>query len=1078
MKFIADFHIHSHYSIATSKDLTPENLEKWALLKGIQVVGTGDMIHPGWYKELEEKLIPSDDGLFLLNHDYRLDDVKALYADKEPVRFMLTAEISSIYKKNGKTRKVHNLIMTSSFDTLKNIQTRLDALGNIRSDGRPILGLPSKDLLEIVLESGDDAVLIPAHIWTPWFSVLGSKSGYDTIEECFEDLTKYIFAVETGLSSDPPMNRVCSFLDKFTLISNSDAHSPEKLGREANIFDTEITYESIIAALNSRHKHKDKFLGTIEFFPEEGKYHLDGHRKCGISWTPRETAKHKGICPVCGKKVTIGVLNRVIELADRTSQDLRTDGNQFFSLTPLKSLISEIVGIGPNSKKVNNYYESLVKRGGSEFSLLLDLPLDRIKEVGDEILSEGIRRLRNREVYIKGGFDGEFGKVTVFQPGEVHSLSPQMSLFGSKPKRPSLGQARPRLPSHLKKVHRRKDDVVPTRENAGRDMSVPEKRMNEEQADAVNHYLGPSLILAGPGTGKTFTLTTRIVHLIKDKGVEPSEILAVTFTNKAAQEMKSRISLALPHGSTGQSVTVSTFHSLGLEILRKHAPLLLRSAGFAILDEDDQNYVLKIYLDIDKKETKQTLSDIKDLKNRGLSPEEIKDRTFSQIYREYQMILEKEDAFDIDDLIVAPVQLLSLHPDVARSYRDKYRFICVDEYQDINLAQYRLIRLLAPDKAANICVIGDPNQAIYAFRGADVKFIRNFQDDYPSARTYRLKTSYRCSNTILQASTQVIGDRVGKSMIEGLNKGVSIKVREFPTAKSEAEFVARTIEKMMGGVRFFSLDSEIADGDAQTEITSFSDFAVLFRVAKMASDLEKAMNDHGIPYQLVGEEPFFRQEPIVSIIDVLRLTTVPDNEVLFRKLQDKQIKNITASWRSTLERKTSQGKIRDRIKEIITTHFPGIKGSEIRRVDQLLSLADAYDGNFPGFLSFIQLGGAADTYNPKNEQVALMSLHAAKGLEFTSVFIVGCEDGIIPYSLFHEYRANLEEERRLFYVGMTRAQQFLYLTHANRRSLYGRSLRLPLCPFVSSITAELLLREKGQHKPGDKETGGEQLSFF
>ena len=403
MRFIADFHIHSHYSIATSSSLIPENLELWARRKGIQLIGTGDIFHPGWYEDLKAKLIPAEDSLFRLKDEHRIKKDQLLPSAVKLVRFILSGEISSIYKKKGRVRKVHNLILSSSFDTVKKIQSRLETLGNIRSDGRPILGITSRDLLEICLEAGSDTVLIPAHIWTPWFSVLGAKSGYDTIEECFDDLTGQIFAVETGLSSDPPMNWLCSFLDRYTLISNSDAHSPERLGREANLFDADLSYSSIVAAMKGDSSHR--FLGTIEFFPQEGKYHLDGHRKCGIRWTPQETEKYSGICPVCGKKVTVGVLNRVMQLADRVDLDLRAGKHLFYSLTPLKNLISEIKGVGANSKEVNEQYEHLLRKGGAEFSILLDLSYDQIKEIGDEILLESIRRLRNREVYIEEGYD-------------------------------------------------------------------------------------------------------------------------------------------------------------------------------------------------------------------------------------------------------------------------------------------------------------------------------------------------------------------------------------------------------------------------------------------------------------------------------------------------------------------------------------------------------------------------------------------------------------------------------------------------------------------------------------------------
>jgi PHP family Zn ribbon phosphoesterase len=389
-------------------------LDLWARRKGIQVIGTGDIFHPGWYNEMKEKLIPAEDGLYRIKDEYCIKNDYLLPSPSHLVRFVLSGEISSIYKKNGRVRKVHNLILSSSFDAVKKIQNKLEAVGNISSDGRPILGLPSRDLLEIALGAGDGTVLIPAHIWTPWFSVLGAKSGYDTIEECFGDLTENIFAVETGLSSDPSMNWLCSFLDRYTLISNSDAHSPEKLGREANLFDADLSYPTIISAMKG-----DKT-----------------NRFCGICWTPQETIKHKGICPVCGKKVTVGVLNRIMQLADRVNPALRDDKKPFYSLTPLKNLIAEIKGVGAGSKAVNEQYEELLGRGGAEFSILLDLPFEQIKEIGDEVLVEGIRRLRDREVFIEEGYDGKFGRIKVFSPGEIQSLSSQISFFDQAYEKP------------------------------------------------------------------------------------------------------------------------------------------------------------------------------------------------------------------------------------------------------------------------------------------------------------------------------------------------------------------------------------------------------------------------------------------------------------------------------------------------------------------------------------------------------------------------------------------------------------------------------------------------------------------
>jgi DNA helicase II / ATP-dependent DNA helicase PcrA len=406
--FIADLHIHSHYSLATSKQLVIPQLELWGKKKGITVIGTGDAAHPGWLAEIKKDLRSCGNGLFTVKKGVSLQEKKRY--DGESVYFILTAEISSIYRYDGRVRKVHNIVLAPSFASFEKIQKKLSTIGNITSDGRPILGLDSRDLLEIVLEADSEAVLIPAHIWTPWFSVLGSKSGFDSIEECYRDLSSNIFAVETGLSSDPPMNRRCSFLDKYTLVSNSDAHSPEKLGREANLFSTDCSYEGIMTAL----KDPDKgFKGTIEYFPEEGKYHLDGHRSCTIRWEPEDTIKHNGICPVCGKPVTVGVLNRVNELADRKERSKKNCTVPFLSLTGLKSIIAEWLNVREQSKKVSRQYDELLLKFGSEFTILIDVPVEDLVKY-DPVLAEGIDNLRKGMVRLEGGYDGVFGSVNVF----------------------------------------------------------------------------------------------------------------------------------------------------------------------------------------------------------------------------------------------------------------------------------------------------------------------------------------------------------------------------------------------------------------------------------------------------------------------------------------------------------------------------------------------------------------------------------------------------------------------------------------------------------------------------------------
>lgn len=411
MNFIADLHIHSHFSIATSRLLTIPHLDLWARKKGITVVGTGDAAHPGWVSELHEHLTPRGNGLFTVKKSVQLPEARALAGSD--VYFMLTAEISCIYRYDGKVRKVHNIVVAPDITTFRKLQKKLAAIGNITSDGRPILGLDSRDLLEMVLECNSEAALIPAHIWTPWFSVLGSKSGFDTVTECYRDLADHIFAVETGLSSDPPMNRRCSFLDRYALISNSDAHSPEKLGREANRFATECSFHGIISALKK--PSSGGFPGTIEYYPEEGKYHLDGHRSCDIRWEPDETEKNKGTCPVCGKKVTVGVLNRVHRLADRKrSAGKGIPDSPFISLTGLKSIIAQRFGMREQSKKVGTTYERMLRQFGSEFSLLIDVPIESLRSF-DGRIAEGITRLRSGNVFLEGGYDGVFGKVKVYE---------------------------------------------------------------------------------------------------------------------------------------------------------------------------------------------------------------------------------------------------------------------------------------------------------------------------------------------------------------------------------------------------------------------------------------------------------------------------------------------------------------------------------------------------------------------------------------------------------------------------------------------------------------------------------------
>lgn len=408
--------------------MEPKNLYRWAQLKGITVVGTGDCTHPGWLAELQENLEPAEPGLYQLRPDLATEvDTTVPKRCQAQVRFLLSAEISSIYKKNGRTRKVHNLVFLPDMAAALKLQAALTRIGNIQSDGRPILGLDAKELLRIVKEIADEAVLVPAHAWTPHFSVLGAKSGFDSLEECFEELTQHIPAIETGLSSDPPMNWRLSALDGVRLISNSDAHSPAKLMREANQFDTDLSYRAIMAAISE--PDSPDFLGTLEFFPEEGKYHYDGHRACGVRFAPEETRKHGGRCIKCDNKVTVGVMHRVEVLADLPSGRRPPTARSFQSIIPLMEIIAEVEQVGVNSKRVIGTYLNLLGRLGNEYQVLIEAELDSILQAGSPLLAEAIGRVRSGEVSIYPGYDGEFGTIRVFDSNEREQISGQLGLF-------------------------------------------------------------------------------------------------------------------------------------------------------------------------------------------------------------------------------------------------------------------------------------------------------------------------------------------------------------------------------------------------------------------------------------------------------------------------------------------------------------------------------------------------------------------------------------------------------------------------------------------------------------------------
>jgi uncharacterized protein (TIGR00375 family) len=1098
MKFIADFHIHSHYSRATSKKLDLPNLYKAAQIKGISLIGTGDFTHPGWFSELSEKLIPAEEGLYALKPDIaKLVDPEIPPSCRAPVRFVLTAEISNIYKKNGRTRKNHNVLFLPDIESVQSLNTELDQMGNIHSDGRPILGLDARNLLDMTLNAHEQGFLIPAHIWTPWFSLLGSKSGFDTLEECFEDLSEYIFAVETGLSSDPKMNRRVSFLDHLTLVSNSDAHSPDKLGREANLFNTSLSYSGIHNAM----KTGVGFDGTIEFYPEEGKYHLDGHRKCDIRLNPEESQAHNGICPKCGKPLTLGVLYRVNELADRLEKEI--DSPHFDSLIPLKEILSEILQKGPNTKTVAAHYQTAIEKLGSEFYILRDCPLEKIETTHIPLLSEAIKRLRSGHVHLSGGYDGEFGTVKVFDKLEIEKLTGQKVLFtmGDKKKKNKKGSNNQFI---KKKVF---DLIEPEKSN--------QVSLNEAQQDVVKSNDRYLIIMAGPGTGKTRTITNRIESLITLKNIQPQKILAVTFTQKAALEMKNRLANSLDKNKTLPEV--ATFHSICLHILEQE---LIKNQPYRILNEQEQDICLKsgyknLNDSINLPSIKQCKKWIETAKQNCLAPCDnltvISEHPFFyKIYQAYNDILKKYHAMDFEDILFQTIQLFQNNPDIQEKWRNQFSYIFIDEYQDVNYSQYTLIKRLMADHT-NLCVIGDPDQAIYGFRGSDVSYFQRFMDDFVDARCIFLTQNYRSTETILSVSEQILSSHslksVHKRLFSGIKGASQIHIIETNSEQAEATMITRSIEQLMGGLSHFSLDSGWVDSAEQPDDLGFSDFAVLYRTHDIGQSIAEVFDRSGIPFHMAFKKK--QSKRIQSMMSFLRLISgncqlldmdpmllLFDQTLETHHLIDvrqwlehlvvqpftiQQITNLPYNTLSPKNRKVwkqfvqfgtklthslKNKNIAQSIQKILKLkEFDDISVNDRSYFDRMISLASNTGNNYAQFFAQTSLFQDIDVVPDHVEKVSLMTMHAAKGLEFPVIFIAGCEDNLIPFARFGDTQKSemIDEERRLFYVAVTRAKALLFCSYAKKRSMFGKSHPQEMSRFLENIEQDLI-RHHGRQK--------------
>ena len=1147
-EFFADLHIHSRFAYATSKKLTLHILAAWARLKGIAVLGTGDFTHPVWRGEIANHLVfDEESGLYTpkgaLPVPSGVPDI--LLPENTPVpRFMLQGEINSIYKRDGKTRKVHNLVFMPTLEAADAFCSRLEAIGNLKADGRPTLGLDSEILLEMVLETHEDAFLVPAHIWTPWFSVFGSKSGFDSLEECFGSLAPHVFALETGLSSDPAMNRLVSSLDRLRLVSNSDAHSGENLGREANCFAGAVHYKGMLEALRSPAKARQtSFLGTLEFFPQEGKYHADGHRACSVRLTPKETRQCGGLCPVCGGQITVGVLHRVMELADRETP-VYPDNCLAATLVPLNEVLGEILGVGAKSRKVQTKYCEVLERFGPELAVLRHTPVEALARYFPP-LGESISRMRQGCVHVNSGYDGEYGTVRMFSEVEraevqrgagiaagkgATALVAGLSLLGDampvkkrKTRKPGDGQAR--NSAHTEHALEGEDfifsddasgaevlggdsleGVIPKDDPAtGSGTASPEpgspkllpdtgeqtrsqSRLNTLQQEAVFAGPGPVLVVAGPGTGKTRTLVARAAQLLEE-GINPRAILAVTYTRKAATEMDARLRATL--GGEIRLPTTDTLHAIALDIWHKthgEVPVLLSEESARLVFAD-------ACPDLGWKETARAWKAIT-LARETLCPVPQDLADVASAYTAHKSSWNLADYTDLLEFWQEQIQ--------GKLFKPTWDHVLVDEVQDLSPLQLSLVSGLVLPSGQGFFGIGDPDQSIYGFRGARGQCAEYFSAVWPHLSVITLTDNYRTCAEILDSATALLEyhspvagpdkepekeqDKAGTSNEpaknaapeEGASSGVArktlaavrktpgvIHLFQAPTDDSECRWIGDRITVLLGGSSHTYTDRGQRVPPLVLPQTSYSpgDIAVLVRTHALGTPIRNTLARIGIPVTEPEPDAFW-SDPRVRL--VLRVAC----RMLGIALAGDPEGDAVPQCPDTVLAKGPLG-----MAAFLSTSPPFDALFWLSR--PFREMVKAYDrlGGWAQLVTWLHLQDELELVRRRAEKVQIISLHASKGLEFPIVFIPCLEEGLLPHAggllsgrVDKENLPNIEEERRLMYVGMTRAKDALFLSCAGKRRHFGSILRLAPSRFlgdlpkdrVSSTTlvAKNLLQEK------------------
>lgn len=1202
-EFFADLHIHSRFSRATSKGLTVPALDAWAQVKGIHVMGTGDFTHPVWRQELSEQLYYDEEsGLYASREpvDVRAHTQVPFPPAPSPVRFMLQGEVSTIYERHGRKRKIHSLIFMPHIKAAHSFCKRLSSLGSLTVDGRPTFKADVRHVLEMVLETDPRAFLIPAHIWTPWFSVLGSKSGFNSIEECFGDLSEHIFALETGLSSSPAMNRRLSQLDGMRLISNSDAHSPEKIGREVNRFAGALHYDGILGALREPHKEQHTtFLGTVEFYPEEGKYFGDGHRKCGVSLTPEETRALEGKCPVCGKKVTVGVLNRVLELADR-AEPVYPDTTTSQTLVPLAEILAEIYGQGVKTRKVQDAYVRAVARFGSELSILLKADPAELNRFLNP-LGEAVERVRAGAVSVVAGYDGLFGTVRLFTDEERGTITREVgeSPRGTKAQDQGLrllGEDKTPCPHDEKNTFSEEKEGAPQRgvetqtqtaepsvpsadgsekaiaesevmvNASGRshkgnvlddasvdfifsdvdDESMPEllpflplenvppkpvqveKTLNLEQRTAAFVDTEPTLLMAGAGTGKTHSLFARICHLLK-QGTVPRSLLVITFTRKIATEIDKKLLDVFGEGT--KLPTIDTLSALALDLWHKthgDVPVLLS-------DESAR----QVFAEANIEEEPSTVAEAWEaisLARKLLQPVPEAFVAFGSRY------VAHKSAWNLADY----TDLLEFWLEQAKSgiFKPLWDYVLVDEVQELSPLARELMCALLPSSGRGFFGVGDREQALYTVAGDKDDIVEALQKVWPDLQVLSLMTGHRSRLGILEVSQSIAhgvkenprqasfakddvnglkGEERTKDSAQCGEDSQSVENMQTETL-SEATLSSETSQEML------SETSAEASSEALSGTSSENPSASLFIQATARSVQQTAASIHLFKAPTGETEVQWITDKIAVLLGGVTSMAdydAPDSDVFIPArvykpgeiailLRDKDLgheihRSLARIGIGVAEPQTDVFWADERVRILLQLgcrmlgislmehedsdipHCPDkvlAKGplamsaflSTVPPFDALFWHSRAFrelvrvfeqSGGWAGLMTWIHLQHDLELVQPQSAKVQIMTLHAAKGLEFPVVFLPCLEEGILPsagplLSGRFAKTVDVEAERRLFSMGVARAKEALFMSYSSRRSLRGADVRLKMSRFLehlpeSFVTVSTLV-SKTQHQ--------------